>query len=94
MFRQIYSKILKKFFRTAFLIECRELGEVQISLHKIVHVDWLRFCALRNKMDDERKGNAGGNGNGNSCGSEEGRQLAKRLEALDSLASEDAIQTV
>ena len=36
-----------------------ELGEVQISLHKIVHVDWLRFCALRNKMANERKGNAG-----------------------------------
>ena len=31
-----------------------------MSLHKIVHVDWLRFCALRNKMDNERKGNAGG----------------------------------
>ena len=29
-------------------------------LHKIVHVDWLRFCALRNKMDNKRKGNAGG----------------------------------
>ena len=27
-----------------------ELVEVQISLHKIVHVDWLRFCALRNKI--------------------------------------------
>ena len=37
-----------------------ELGEVQISLHKFVHIDWLRFCALRNKMDNERKGNAGG----------------------------------
>ena len=36
-----------------------ELVEVQISLHKIVHVDWLRFCALRNKMANERKGNAG-----------------------------------
>ena len=46
-----------------------ELGEVQISLHKFAHVDWLRFCALRNKMDDERKGNAGGNEN--SCGSED-----------------------
>ena len=33
-----------------------ELVEVQISLHKIVHVDWLRFCALRNKMDNERMG--------------------------------------
>ena len=68
-----------------------------MSLHKIVHVDWLRFCALRNKMDDKRKGNPGGNGN--SCGSEgknkrEGSQLAKHLEALDSLALEDAIQTV
>ena len=41
-------------------------------------------------MDDERKGNTGGN----SCGSEEGRELAEHLEALDRLASEDAIQTV
>ena len=47
---------------------CQEPGEVQISLHKIVHIDWLGFCALRNKMDDKRKGNPGGNGN--SCGSE------------------------
>ena len=37
-----------------------ELGEVQISLHKFVHVDWLRFCVLRNKMDNESNGNAGG----------------------------------
>ena len=37
-----------------------ELGEVQISLHKFVHVDWLRFCALRNKMNNERNENAGG----------------------------------
>ena len=37
-----------------------ELREVQISLHKIVHVGWLRHCTLRNKTDDERKGNAGG----------------------------------
>ena len=36
-------------------------------------------------MDDERKGNAAGNGT--SCVSEEGRQLAKHLKALDSLAS-------
>ena len=39
--------------------DVHELGEVQISLHKFVHVDWLRFCALSNKMDNERKGNAG-----------------------------------
>ena len=30
-----------------------ELGEVQISLHKIMHVDWFRFCALRH--DDEAR---------------------------------------
>ena len=41
-----------------------ELGEVQISLHKIVH--WLRFCALHNKIDKERKGNAGGSQGGGS----------------------------
>ena len=41
-------------------------------------------------MDDERKGNAGGN----SCGSEEGKQLARHVEALESLASEDTIQTL
>ena len=40
-----------------------------MSLHKIVHVDWLRFCAL--------------------C---KGSWVA-HLEALDSLASEDSIQT-
>ena len=59
---------------------------MQISLHKIVHVDWLRFCVLRNKMDNERKGNAGG--------SQRGDSWVAHLEALDSLASEDAIQTV
>ena len=37
-----------------------ELGEVQISLHKFVHVDWLRFYSLRNKMNNERNENAGG----------------------------------
>ena len=37
-----------------------ELGEVQISLHKFVHVDWLRFCALRNKMNNEKNENASG----------------------------------
>ena len=65
-----------------------ELGKVQISLHKIIHVDWFKFCALRNKMDDKWKGNAGGN----SCGSKEGKQLAKHMEALESLASEDAFR--
>ena len=59
-----------------------EFGEVQISLHKIVHVDWLRFCALRNKTDDERKGNAGGSGKAVEEKTEEGRQLAKHLIAL------------
>ena len=50
-------------------------------------------------MDGKRKGNA--SGNRNSCGwwkqkqkDEEGRQLAKHLEALDTLASEDSIQSV
>ena len=42
------------------------------------------------RTDDERKGNA----SGNSYGSGEGRQLAKNVETLDSLTSEDAIQTV
>ena len=60
-----------------------------------MHIDWFKFCALRNKLYDERKGNAGGN-ESNSCGSEEEKQLAKQLmaQALESLASDDAIQTV
>ena len=57
-----------------FLYNSLELGVVQILLHNIVHVDWLRFCALRNKMDDKRKGNAGRNGN--RCGSEDRRGKA------------------
>ena len=47
---------LLDFLRKLFKKKSEELGEVQISLHKIVHVDWLRFCALRNKMDNERMG--------------------------------------
>ena len=47
-------------------------------------------------MSDERKGNASGNSYARHlcCPSEEGKQLAKHVEALESLASEDAIQTV
>ena len=76
---------------TLRLKRCSKLGEVQISLHKIVHVDWLRFCALRNKVDNERM---------RKCRRKPGcqrRQLGSPCgspEALDSLASEDAIQTV
>ena len=33
-------------------------------------------------MDDERKGNAGGNGTAAEAKTEEGRQLAKHLKAL------------
>ena len=47
---------LLDFLRKLFKKISEELGEIQISLHKIVHVDWLRFCALRNKMDNERMG--------------------------------------
>ena len=60
-------------------------------LHKIVHVDWLRFYALRNKMDNERKRNAR---RSQSLREEAARQLTAHLEVLDSLASEDAIQIV
>ena len=45
-------------------------------------------------MDDKRKGNAGGNGTAVEAKTEEGKQLAKHLKALDGLASEDAAQTV
>ena len=51
-----------------------EVGEAQIWLHKIVHIHLLRFCALRNKTDDEKKRNAGGNEN--SCGSKDRRGKA------------------
>ena len=45
----------KPCFTVTSIYAFSELGEVQILLHKIVHVDWLRFCALRNKMGNERK---------------------------------------
>ena len=66
-----------------------ELGEVQISLHKIMHVDWFRFCALRH--DDEAREMLAEIAD--NCVSEEERQPGKRLEHLDSFASEDAFQT-
>ena len=47
--------------------------KMKISLHKIAHVDWLRFSALRNKTDDERKGNAGGSGTAVEAKTGEGR---------------------
>ena len=47
---------LLDFLRKLFKKKSEELGEIQISLHKIVHVDWLKFCALRNKMDNKRMG--------------------------------------
>ena len=51
-----------------------ELGEVQISLHKIMHVDWFRFCALRH--DDEAREMSVEIAD--NCGSEEERQPGKR----------------
>ena len=102
--REIWSLTDCNGTRTHNHLVHEKLGEVQISLHKIVHVDWLRFFALHNKTDDERKGNAGGNGTAVEASwrtaktymqmTEEGRQLAKHLKALDSLATEDAVQTV
>ena len=47
---------LLDFLRKLFQKKSEELGEVQILLHKIVHVDWLRFCALCNKIDNKRMG--------------------------------------
>ena len=55
-----------------------------------MHVDWFRFCALRHD-DEARKMLAE---NADNCRSEEERQPGKRLEPLESLASEDAFQTV
>ena len=49
------------------------LGEVQISLHKIMHVDWFRFFALRH--DDEAREMLAEIAD--NCGSEEERQLAR-----------------
>ena len=57
-------------------VVCQELGEVQISLHKIIHVDWFRFCALR--YDDEAREMLAEIAN--NCGSEEETQPGKRLE--------------
>ena len=45
-------------------------------------------------MDDERKGNAGRNGTAVKAKTEEGRQPAKHLKTLNSLALENAIQIV
>ena len=53
---QDYAIYTLNYYEEYYEDKCLELGEVQISLHKIVHIDWLRFCALRNKMDDERMG--------------------------------------
>ena len=55
-----------------------------------MHVDWFRYCALRHD-DEARKMLAE---IADNCGSEKERQPGKRLEPLESLASEDAFQTV
>ena len=55
-----------------------------------MHVDWFRFCALRH--DDKAREMLAEIAD--NCGSKEERQPGKRLETLESLASEDAFQTV
>ena len=55
-----------------------------------MHVDWFRFCALRH--DDEAREMLAEIAD--NCGSEDEMQPGKRLEPLESLASEDAFQTV
>ena len=78
--------IRKQILNQSKSIPSGSLGRFQISLHKIMHVDSFRFCALRNKMDDATREIL--------AGSAKGRELAKHLEALDCLASEDDVQTV
>ena len=38
-------------------VTVEELEEVEISLHKIIHIDWFRFCGNVVRMDEERKEN-------------------------------------
>ena len=54
-----------------------------------MHVDWLRSCAPRH--DDEAREMLPEIAD--NCVREEERQPGKRLEPLDSFASEDAFQT-
>ena len=55
----VLGRSLLYYFESSLFVQ-GEVGEVKVSQHKIIHTDWFKFCALHNKMYDERKGNAGG----------------------------------